>query len=265
MLFDDFVERTFLYKSGRVVPWQEPWVGIFHYPPSRSQSLWSRPAFVQSLPTLSGAIALSSCLAEWLRARLSVPVAVVKHPSEIPLVRFDLARYRARPTLVQVGWFLRNQDAIFSIPTPMHKIYVRPRSGSAAREQDRLRHSGRLPARPSVGSTHVQDYLAPADYDDLLARSVIVGEYIDASASNTIVEAMARRTPVIVNRLPALEEYLGPDYPLFYDAFDEIPSCLQDARVAAAHDYLCGRDTSWLDPCAFREGVASLVERVSRA
>lgn len=265
LLFDDFVERTFLYKSGRTEPWVEPWIGVFHYPPGRSASLWGRPAFVNSLPALVGVVTLSAHLATWLRARLRVSVVALRHPTEIPEVRFDLAEYRDTPALVQVGWFLRNQDAIYAVPVPagVQKIHVRARAGSAAREQHQLRQRGRVLARRPEGHTRVLDYRSPRDYDTLLSRAVIFGEYLDASASNTIVEAIARRTPVLVNRLPAHEEYLGRDYPLFYASFAEIPALLAPARVAAAHDYLCRLETSWLSPETFRNGVAAVAAGAS--
>ena len=32
---------------------------------------------------------------------------------------------------------------------------------------------------------------------------------------------MARNTPLLVNRLPAIEEYLGKEYPFFYETAEE--------------------------------------------
>ena len=32
ILFDDFVERSFIYEP-RQVPYTEPWIGVFHHPP----------------------------------------------------------------------------------------------------------------------------------------------------------------------------------------------------------------------------------------
>ena len=54
------------------------------------------------------------------------------------------------------------------------------------------------------------------EYDDFLKDKVVFLHLIDASACNTVIECIARCTPIILNRLPALEEYLGIDYPLFY-------------------------------------------------
>ena len=63
----------------------------------------------------------------------------------------------------------------------------------------------------------VHQYLENSDYLKLLTTSIIFCDYIDCSASNTIVECIATCTPIILNRLPAIVEYLGEDYPLYFD------------------------------------------------
>lgn len=62
----------------------------------------------------------------------------------------------------------------------------------------------------------VIERLSNDKYDDLLSMNAVFLEMVDASAVNTVIECIVRHTPVIVNRLPALEEVLGKDYPGFY-------------------------------------------------
>ena len=50
-------------------------------------------------------------------------------------------------------------------------------------------------------------------YDCLLPENVMAIELFDASANNVVVECIARNTPIIVNRHPAVVEYLTADYP----------------------------------------------------
>jgi hypothetical protein len=40
---------------------------------------------------------------------------------------------------------------------------------------------------------------------------------IDCSAANTIIECIVRNTPILINKLPSIIEYLGKDYPFYYD------------------------------------------------
>jgi glycosyltransferase involved in cell wall biosynthesis len=72
------------------------------------------------------------------------------------------------------------------------------------------------------------EYLENAEYDTLLQKSVVFLDLIDSSANNAILECLARGTPLLVNRLPAVEEYLGQNYPLFYNYLDEAAEKLKN-------------------------------------
>lgn len=54
-------------------------------------------------------------------------------------------------------------------------------------------------------------------YEELLSSSVVLLKLKGAGGCTTVIECIARNIPIVVNRLPALEEYLGKNYPLFYD------------------------------------------------
>ena len=60
----------------------------------------------------------------------------------------------------------------------------------------------------------------------------------DAAANNTILECIIRNTPIIVNKLPPIIDYLGEDYPLYFKDLDEIPNLLTNKKILAAHNYL---------------------------
>ena len=51
-------------------------------------------------------------------------------------------------------------------------------------------------------SVTVHEYLENSEYLNILTNNIIFCDYIDCSASNTIVECIATHTPIIVNRLP---------------------------------------------------------------
>lgn len=86
-----------------------------------------------------------------------------------------------------------------------------------------------------------EDYLSNDQYLNLLTSNIIFADYIDCSASNTIVECIATTTPIIVNRHPAIVEYLGDNYPLYIDKiYNESTNTLELTRinVMKAHNYL---------------------------
>ena len=51
--------------------------------------------------------------------------------------------------------------------------------------------------------------LSDAEYDALLSRSVVFLDLLDASGVTTVVECLARCTPVLINPLAPIREYLG--------------------------------------------------------
>ncbi len=60
------------------------------------------------------------------------------------------------------------------------------------------------------------------DYDKLLTQNIVFLNLREASACNTLIECVVRNTPIIINRIDAVEEVLGSKYPLFYDTLEEL-------------------------------------------
>ena len=83
-----------------------------------------------------------------------------------------------------------------------------------------------------------QPEIADVEYDRLLQRSVVFADMIDSSADNVVLDCIARATPLLINRHPAVEEYLGAGYPLFYASLDEAAGLLKsDELLLAGHRY----------------------------
>ncbi len=88
--------------------------------------------------------------------------------------------------------------------------------------------------------------LSRKQYVSLLNSGIVYIHLIDASAVNTLLECIVMRTPVFVNRLPAVEEMLGMTYPLYAETELEVADILN--RVDLRHlidqtvDYLSRLD-----------------------
>jgi hypothetical protein len=81
--------------------------------------------------------------------------------------------------------------------------------------------------------------LSDKEYDSLLSRSLVFVPLFDVAACNTIIECIVRATPVLTNRLPASEEYLGRGYPMFYETLEEAGQMADDIEtIGRAHEYL---------------------------
>jgi hypothetical protein len=271
LLFDDFVEQTWVY-SARTQPILQPWAGIFHHPPNPPQ--WTRPqdridrlcineAFDESLHELKLAVCLSDYLAEWIGNNWGIPTAVVKHPTEVPEMKWEPQEWIDHKRLLQCGWYLRNTRLIFEVDTNTHRTRLMPtRDVNAIHDR---KCSEALVDRYEYRVDDVLDlpFVDVDTYDFLLSRSVVCMEVLDAAANNVTIECLARNTPLIVNRHPAVVEYLGESYPLFFDDHRQVAEMVNNEElILSAHRYLERRDKSFLAPAAFTDGITEAVDAI---
>ena len=88
-------------------------------------------------------------------------------------------------------------------------------------------------------NTFDMDRLSDEKYDQLLTQNIVFLDLYNSSANNAVIECIARATPVLVNKLPSTLEYLGEDYPFFFDSLDEAAAKAEDFDlVKATHEYL---------------------------
>ena len=97
-----------------------------------------------------------------------------------------------------------------------------------------------------INGTTVVEHLPDDQYDNLLSNNLVFLDLVDCSAANTIIECIVRNTPIVVNRHPAIEEYIGSDYPLFYDNVDDVKDLLTVKKIQAAYNYLKNKDKEFL-------------------
>lgn len=261
--FEDFSEQRFCYDR-QPRPITEPWAGIFHHPHNmpafanegeRPQVYLAGDAFQRSVPHLRLAICMSEYQAAGFRELLPkwVKVVAIKHPTG------DGPRWQRASRVLQVGHYLRNTRLIHLIDTDRPRLKVLAQR-SWIQRWDAI-------CMAEFGEGRRVDRLGYVDndrYDDLLATSVVVTHLLDASANNVVVECVRRNTPIAINRHPAAVEYLGEDYPLFWDSLDQVGRLLTDARIAAAHRYLALLRKPWLEGEAFAASVDRAVQSVIR-
>ena len=115
--------------------------------------------------------------------------------------------------------------------------------------------------RTNDQSVQVLEHLSDSEYDLLLGQNIVFLDLIDASAVNTLVECVVRNTPLLVNRLPAIEEILGSDYPLYYSSYRDAKNKLCDMAVTvpAAHNYLSRIDKSRFSAAVFQWEIESII------
>lgn len=264
VLLVDSVER--LVRESIVL--DEPWVGFVHKAPlapehlgalygdKRDASLAAMMAsdvWRRNIERCRGLFCLSQHLRAYLQPRVPCAVDAVALPTSFDCPRFDFAAFRRNQDkrVLFIGHWLRRFQSFYDLAAPgFRKLLLKCQDEPL---YERLRGVLR-----DDGSVEVSPWQSPASYDRLLSENVVFLDLLDASANNSVIECLARDTPLLVNRHPAVVEYLGPDYPLYFDDLAHAARLLDLAALRRGHEYL--RQAAALKDrvrfAAFRRGVA---------
>ncbi len=283
---DGFVEHNFCWHiedyfyggAKSHIPYKKPWIGFVHNPPNPPNwfdmynsplAMFSREVFQQSLKCCEAIIVLSDYLKRWVEERCSVPCISVKHPTETNVPKWTPENYIncGRPTLLQIGYWLRKLESIVDIkvPYPFIKKWLPSHKGYA---EDLLSVYNRtkldfFEGRYKWSGVELLDWISHEDYDTMLTSGIVFLDLYDSSANNAVIECIARNTPLLVNRHPAVIEYCGEDYPLYFDDLDHASSILVDTdRIISAHEYFKRMDKSWIKGDYFANDLILKLERI---
>ena len=226
----------------------------------------------------------------------NVPIIHLTHPTELEDIEmFNCEQFLESPIkqIVQIGAWLRNPYAIYDLKVDENwlKLALKGKSMDNYFVDDAMWDkivqcisscfgnqncvSGNLIEKKHINkhalgllesiseereSVYVLSNIDNFAYDKLLKTSVVFLNLVDAAAVNTIIECIARNTPVVVNRLPATEEYLGVNYPLFYDDIDEVKKLLTNKRILKAHKYLKNIDKTRFSITYFLRKVNQIIQ-----
>lgn len=275
ILFDDFVEQTFCYSDKPQV-YAEPWAGIFHHPPyppafsntreSLSNLFEENKAFIESLKNLKMAFALTEWTGNFLRKRLNCPVVVVKHPAQIPQLKWSPDSYtnNTDKQMMQIGHYLRNTKVLYQFPAIPNISKKKPAFNKAwikAWDFCVENYWATTKFRKDLDlNIETYPFLTAYQYDYILQSNLAIMEFFDVSAANGIIDCIARNTPVFTNKHPATIEYLGEDYPLFFENPLEIPDLMD--KVYEASEYLKKMDKSWMSGERFASQISQEIGRI---
>lgn len=255
MRFLPFIERYFVWgtdpgeaASADPRPITEDWVGILHVPFDAPE--WFNPAvspevfmdsdlWRRSRPHCRGIITLAADLEADLRIfDPALRTLSVRHPTELNVTPFDCSAYLARPRVMQVGDWLRKLQAIHRLRAPGHARVMLVKGQT----QDYLDREIAAFGDRRDPAVDMRSLVPDDEYDALLSSSVVLCLMYATAANNAVIECIARATPILINPLAAVVEYLGPDYPLY--ACDEAEAdwlLRRPDRVEEAHRYLLRR------------------------
>lgn len=252
-----FVEKKFIFGAepgdfnNQFENINKPWVGFIHVPENvptwffghfSPENLLATEHFSEAMDHCKGLFTLSSPLESWLKQRVDVPISTVLHPTAHIDLLFSMERFHKEPKLqvVQLGFWLRKLHAIHQLNLPedkFKKIVV----GASAPYQVKLTSVEKNLFDYNFEQQDVEytGFLSNSDYDDLLAKSVVFVDFYDTAANNAIIECIVRAVPIVCPPLKAVTDYLGVDYPLYFQNYAHAETILNDMDLLRkGHEYL---------------------------
>jgi len=277
--FDAYSDKTFgwkrdFYAEIGFLPIKKKWIGVFHHTSSAEAVKYSKynlvsyfndKLLIDSLDYCKFILVLSTESKNWIKNRLKelnkkVEVISMFHPTETLCMRFNTKSffYNQSKSVVQVGAWLRDTYAIFDLPLLkfLNKIALKGKlmenyyynneeteesAYCISRGENKNKYYEGLinSIKSKKESVKVIEYINNDEYDYLLTRNIVFLKLVDCAGVNTVLECIIRNTPIVINRLPALEEYLGKDYPLFYNNQSEAIEKLNSLYLLSkGHSYL---------------------------
>ncbi len=234
--FDAFIERTFAWRPNEVNPHMEPWIGFIHIPPNipdwfqgyqSNDNIFKTDAWKQSAPFCKGLYTLSDYHRRSLQAKIDIPVNNLLFPTETPEIKWSWEGFEANKEkkVIQVGWWLRKIHSIFQLPCGNYKkVFLKVNyfnwDDLIQKEREILKNEGTF-RDEMLYSTETVTFLPDHEYDRMLSENIIFLHLYDSSANNTIIECIARNTPILVNPLESVVEYLGEHYPYYFNSLEE--------------------------------------------
>ena len=254
ILMDAFIERTFHWHPEGIRPHLEPWIGFIHVPPYvpywfvhevANESIFSLPEWQESYKHCKGLYTLSKYHQRFLQSKLNVPINSVLHPTEVPALKWEWTRFQqnSEKKVIQVGFWLRKLYAIHLLQADNYeKIFLRKKDSNIdhllKEERKNCELSDQI-TEEAINSVHNIEFLSNEDYDRLLTENIVFMDLYDASANNSVIECIVRNTPILVNPLEPVVEYLGAGYPFYFNSLDEATEKLGDIElIRETHHYL---------------------------
>jgi len=254
---EQIIETT---NNGRI------WAGIFHFTPKTPKYLsklnikgfFKNAKFVSTFKKCLFVVTLCDYLYKYLKTlfeklNIIVPIYVIKHPVVMDVPQFKMNKYIDNPkkSIIQIGKQLRKVTSIYLLqPIPNHqKLWLTgtPHYSRCTKLlNDELTYLNLSNFQINIKDVKMFYTTTFAEYDEYLNKNIVFIDLWDATANNAVLECICRNTPLIVNKVAGVVDYLGENYPLYFNHLDEVPQLITQENILAAHNYLKQMDKTEL-------------------
>lgn len=275
----DTCEDIFLWdltnKAETLFAGNKPWIGILHLTPltekfsncqqqvppfleiTNLEKLFDsdKCTFLQHLSSCLGLIVMSTYIGDYVIRELQkhnidhVPVKILMHPvvtENVPLfsmMKFQRNRFKQ---LIMIGNQLRRISSFYLVNSlSLNKLWLtgtRHFLKCFYFRKCEFDYFNITLTQDQIDAVEMRYISSFDEYDELLTKNIVFLDLFDAGCNNTILECIVRNTPIIVRRMEGVEEYLGKEYPLYFNELEEVPQLLQIHRLNTAYLYLQNMD-----------------------
>ena len=170
------------------------------------------------------------------------PMTIIEKPKEIKSINLkEKSNIIKNKTIVFLGSQYRCPSIIYKLNVPdFTKIWLPGRTESYSRQilnEECIEYNIKL-TDEELNSVTIKQ-LNDIEYDDLLINSYVILNQFTSSANNALLECIALNIPIFCNRLPAVEEYIGKDYPLFFENIEDLEKLIYNAeKIKKGYEYI---------------------------
>lgn len=260
-----FWEPTKL-KDKMLNEFENNWIGILHNPPNCPKELQVNgmiPLYSQTpkcflenkylrgtFRNCKGIYVLSNHHKQFLdqefkKYNMNIPVNSLLHPTETPELKWEWNYFQnnKEKRLVNIGTWLRKFRSICDIKVPSDfKQSLMPNT-----EMLNLYINIEKKVFGDFQDSHVEKIPLVDDktYDMVLCQNICFLDLYDTSANNIVTECIGRNTPLLVNKVGGITDYLGEKYPFYYSSLKEAEEKLNNNQlILDTHNYLKEMDKS---------------------
>lgn len=254
IICDENIERTFIWNNN--IEYNKDWIGFSHLTPNNIPfymdklcnitNIFKNKKFIDSLPYCRGLFVFSNYMKRYFERELkkyydgNIIIEVLYHPSENVDNKFTWDKYiqNNNKNIIQLGSQLRKITSIYLLKTKYNKLWF---SGRNYNESMYLLNNDIAYNNLEININDVEMKMVnDNEYDEYLSKNICFIDLYDASCNNSIIECIIRNTPIIVNKLEPVIEYLGEYYPLYYNNLEEASRLINDNdKLYEGYKYLC--------------------------